>query len=90
MRKSSKKALENRGLVVPRTPENRAAGTPGAIAHDDRRKPKRAQRKQQLRRELQREISHATARNRGPWPFLRSFTSHQENATPEPRKTVPS
>ena len=63
MKNSSKKALEKRGIVSA----GRAAATPGARAHDDKRYANRKTDKQRLKNELQNE----TARNRGPFPFGR-------------------
>ncbi len=63
MKNSSKKALEKRGIVSA----GRAAATPGARAHDDKRYANRKTDKQRLKTELQKE----TARNRGPFPFGR-------------------
>ncbi len=63
MKNSSKKALEKRGIVSA----GRAAATPGARAHDDKRRANRTTDKQRLKREVQLE----TARNRGPFPFGR-------------------
>ena len=64
MKNSSKKALEQRGIVSA----GRAAATPGARAHDDKRRANRKTDKQRLKREVQLE----TARKRGPFPFGRS------------------
>ena len=62
MKNSSKKALEKRGIVSA----GRAAATPGARAHDDKRRANRKTDKQRVKREVQLE----TARNRGPFPFV--------------------
>ena len=61
MKNSSKKALEKRGIISA----GRAAATPGARAHNDKRYANRKTDKQRLKHELQKE----TARNRGPFPF---------------------
>ncbi len=61
MKNSSKKALEKRGIVSA----GRALPTPGAQAHDDKRRANRKTEKQRFKREVQLE----TARNRGPFPF---------------------
>ncbi len=63
MKNSSKKALEKRGIISA----GRAVATPGARAHDDKRRANRATDKQRFKREVQLE----TARNRGPFPFGR-------------------
>ena len=71
MKNSSKKALEKRGIISA----GRAAGAPGARAHDDKRYANRKTDKQRLKHELQKE----TARNRGPFRFgQRSFIAHPE------------
>ena len=67
MKNSSKKALEQRGIVSA----GRAAATPGARAHDDKRHANRKTHKQRLKREVQLETRQETARNRGPFPFVR-------------------
>lgn len=64
MKNSSKKALEKRGIISA----GRAVATPGAQAHDDKRRANRKTDKQRLKRELQME----TARNRGPFRFGRA------------------
>ena len=67
MKNSSKKALEKRGIVSA----GRAAATPGAQAHDDKRRANRKTDKQRLKRQIQME----TARDRGPFPFGRASFS---------------
>lgn len=66
MKNSSKKRLEARGIVAPRSAQNRAAPTPGAQAHIDRKNPPRAQIKARTRRELRHEITarHTAGRDR--------------------------
>ena len=64
MKNSSKKALEKRGIVSA----GRAAATPGARAHDDKRFANRKTSKQRLKRD----IGMETARNRGPFRFGRA------------------
>ena len=69
MKNSSKKALEKRGIIT----SGRAAATPGARVHDDKRRANRATQKQRFKREVQLE----TARNRGPFRFGRErFSSN--------------
>ncbi|HEX9997435.1 MAG TPA: hypothetical protein VGB45_09850 [Abditibacterium sp.] len=67
MKKGSKLSLQKRGIIVA----GRAQNANGAQIHADKRKPPRAAQKQQLKRQLQLE----TARNRGPFPFLRESFS---------------
>ena len=64
MKNSSKKALEKRGIISA----GRALPTPGARAHDDKRRANRATDKQRFQREVQLE-KQETARNRGPFHF---------------------
>ena len=63
MKNGSKLSLQKRGIIVA----GRAPNASGAQIHADKRKPPRAAQKQQLKRQIQLE----TARNRGPFPFLR-------------------
>lgn len=75
MKNSSKKSLEKRGIVSA----GRAAATPGARAHDDKRRANRATDKQRLKREVQLE----TARNRGPFPLgQRCFSKANQKSKP--------
>ncbi len=62
MKKSSKKTLAKRGVLVA----GRAQNAGGAQVHADKRKPARHLEKQRLKTQIQ----HETARNRGPFPFL--------------------
>ncbi len=62
MKKSSKKSLEKRGIVIA----GRAQSAPSAQFHDDKRREVRGNAKQRLKLEIQRE----TARNCGPFPYL--------------------
>ena len=64
MKKSSKKTLEKRGVLV-----GRAANASGTQVHADKRRRPRPLEKQRLNRELQ----HETARNRGPFLCLSYF-----------------
>ncbi len=66
MKNSSKKALQQRGIISA----GRAAATPGAQAHDDKRRANRKTAKQRFKREAQLETRQETARNRGPFPFV--------------------
>ena len=69
MKNKSKRKLEAKGILAPRSEAWRTTPTPGAQAHADRRKPNRSAQKRALKRELQNE----TARNRGPFPFVLVF-----------------
>ena len=62
MKKSSKKTLEKRGILIA----GRAQNAGGAQIHADKRRTPRNLEKQRLKTQLQ----HETARNRGPFPFL--------------------
>ena len=62
MKKSSKKTLAKRGVLIA----GRAQNAGGAQIHADKRKPPRNLERQRLKIQLQ----HETARNRGPFPFL--------------------
>lgn len=66
MKKSSKKTLEDRGVIVA----GRALHAPSSRAHEDKRHLKRSITKQNLQKEVQRE----TARNRGPFPFFKRLS----------------
>ncbi len=76
MKKSSKKTLEQRGVIVA----GRAMNAPSSRSHEDKRHLKRSTAKQNLKREYQRE----TARNRGPFPFLRWYFVKAKSATLHP------
>ncbi len=77
MKKSSKKSLEKRGILVA----GRAQNAGGAQVHADKRKPLRALEKQRLKTQLQ----HETARNRGPFPFSCLATDDTDSVTDEHR-----
>lgn len=62
MKKSSKKTLAKRGVVVA----GRALNPSGSQVHADKRKPQRSLQKQRLKIQLQQE----TARSRGPFSHL--------------------
>ena len=62
MKKSSKKTLEKRGILLA----GRAQNAGGTQVHADKRHTPRQLEKQRLKIQLQ----HETARNRGPFPFL--------------------
>ncbi len=62
MKKSSKKTLAKRGILVA----GRAQNAGGAQIHADKRRIARNLEKQRLKTQIQ----HETARNRGPFPFL--------------------
>jgi hypothetical protein len=62
LKKSNKKTLEKRGVLVG----GRAQSVSGAQVHADKRKPQRSLQKQRLKLQVQLE----TARSRGPFPFL--------------------
>ncbi|PQV63048.1 hypothetical protein B1R32_11625 [Abditibacterium utsteinense] len=70
MKKSSKKSLEKRGILIA----GRAQNASGVQVHADKRRPPRNLEKQRLKLQVQ----HETARNRGPFHFLwnsRYFTA---------------
>ena len=62
MKKSNKKTLEKRGILIA----GRAQSAGGAQVHADKRRTPRNLEKQRLKTQLQ----HETARNRGPFPFV--------------------
>lgn len=65
MKKSSKKSLEQRGVIIA----GRAQSAPSSQAHQDKRHLKRSTTKQKLKQELQSE----TARKRGPFDCQTHF-----------------
>lgn len=62
MKKSSKKTLQKRGILLA----GRAQNAGGAQIHTDKRRTPRNLEKQRLKTDIQPE----TARNRGPFPFV--------------------
>ncbi len=70
MKKSSKKSLEKRGILIA----GRAQNAGGAQIHTDKRRAPRNLEKQRLKQhtqiQVQHQMQHETARNRGPFPFV--------------------
>lgn len=72
MKKSSKKSLEKRGILIA----GRAQNAGGSQVHADKRRTPRNLEKQRLKTQVQNE----TARNRGPFSFV-SFYVAKANST---------